>query len=306
LKLFVDYNRLIDNMIIVPIGANEENRQLYLGINYKGLTAFEQLLFNKIILYDSFYHHHKIRAADSTFETIFKKIYQHNSNKANTKKCLLKGLAFEKVSDFIAIDEYDFFGASCEEESIRDMIVKLKYRNVYHRVLVISHATINDAESQGPLYLLLSMIRTASIESGFKQRAKDLINIFENVKDKIVNKIQAEFNKTIDKDKINFSVPKNPNIRESLINAYIEVAPDYYINMNELNNTTDLQEAYYKDKYRIYLFAPREDIHLVAKAAYNVFCEEGLKLYSEAFIMAKVPETVYGNLGSIRKHKAKN
>jgi HD superfamily phosphohydrolase len=82
----VDVERLLASLCVL---TNNEGSH-YLGVDHRGVAAIEQLLFNRMLLYDSVYHHHKNRAAVQLFTHYFD----------NPEKLPLEWL--------LVHDEYDF------------------------------------------------------------------------------------------------------------------------------------------------------------------------------------------------------
>lgn len=85
LPIAMDVNRLISKLevvIVTPDNApnpdlrqraeGEPRRRFYeMGISLAGLSAFEQMIVGRVILYDRLYHHHKVRAAEALVRSLF-------------------------------------------------------------------------------------------------------------------------------------------------------------------------------------------------------------------------------------------
>lgn len=50
------------------------NGKQRLSIDLSGVSTLEQIVFNKMMLFSTVYHHHKVRAAECLFRSIFEDI----------------------------------------------------------------------------------------------------------------------------------------------------------------------------------------------------------------------------------------
>ena len=64
INLAVDIDRLLPSLRITKVRNDERARdESRLVVDYRGIAVVEQLLFARMVLYDTVYHHHKVRAA---------------------------------------------------------------------------------------------------------------------------------------------------------------------------------------------------------------------------------------------------
>jgi hypothetical protein len=115
----VDLERLLASLCVRNRGG-----QLVLAVDHRGITPIEQLLFNRMLLYDAVYHHHKIRAAHQLF-----------SRAAQNEESLSLGW-------LVGHDEYDFFGGS-HHPGMAKVIERLRSRDLPRRAVVVHPATVN-------------------------------------------------------------------------------------------------------------------------------------------------------------------
>lgn len=118
----VDVERLLSSLCIVQDDKTGNHELL---VDHRGIAPIEQLLFNRMLLYDSVYHHHKIRASVQLFES-----YVDSPEK----------LPFEWLLEH---DEYDFFGFRNTPPELDDLIYRLRHRNLPYRAAIVHQNTIN-------------------------------------------------------------------------------------------------------------------------------------------------------------------
>ena len=86
LPLGLDVDRLINKLEVITITPDKvteptlvkraqeaKNSRLYqLGISVAGITAFEQMIIGRVLLYDRVYYHHKVRCAEAMVRILFR------------------------------------------------------------------------------------------------------------------------------------------------------------------------------------------------------------------------------------------
>lgn len=140
LKMDVDLDRITHTTKI----DFRKGKPTRLMVDISGVPNVEQILFNKILLYSSIYHHHKVRATTCMLKSIFEIINDNNLT--------LDGLSFKTATDFLRIDDCDIFSYFGKTSQLKQTIENMKFRNILKRALVISKRTIDEGHS--PIFQL--------------------------------------------------------------------------------------------------------------------------------------------------------
>ena len=111
LPLGIDLTRLISKLevvVVTPENAPEPklrgraerspNRRFYeMGISQAGLGSYEQLIIARVLLYDRLYYHHKIRAAESMLQHLFRLAEEERGEKYSIE------VLFSGISDDVLL-----------------------------------------------------------------------------------------------------------------------------------------------------------------------------------------------------------
>jgi HD superfamily phosphohydrolase len=133
LKMEVDIDRIAYTCFVDLRGATYRRS---LGIDISGAHNLEQILFNKILLFSSMYHHHKVRAAMCMLKSIFEII--------RDKKLYIDNRSFDNAVDFLSIDDYDLMSLFAKERYLKEVIENIRNRQLLKRALVISRKTVKN------------------------------------------------------------------------------------------------------------------------------------------------------------------
>lgn len=262
----VDVERLLASICVIGDQSGEQ----ILGVDHRGVAAIEQLLFNRMLLYDSVYHHHKNRAAVQ----LFKECYD------DPTKLPLDWLLLH--------DEYDFFGLHetlAQQPMTVELVRRLRHRDLPHRAAVIHPATVNVAPDEESI-LGTMVARLLSADELDKKIAREWFH-------EIRKEIKADLPENVSKESY-LDLPTPPGFQELQRGTYIKFAGREPLVLDDIFPITSAVDTYAQQcKYRIYLFAGRDNREEVAATAYNVLRRHGLQLNQEAFRLAKLdPDNV--------------
>jgi HD superfamily phosphohydrolase len=265
----VDVERLLASLCVL---TNNESSH-YLGVDHRGVAAIEQLLFNRMLLYDSVYHHHKNRAAAQLFTHYFD----------NPDKLPLEWL--------LVHDEYDFFGLHDlpDEPALSAVVRRLRHRDLPHRAAIIHPSTVNAPSEESPWAKM--MLRFFSRDEHDRKIASDW---FSKIKGEIVAALPEGAS-----NEIYLDLPTPPRFQELQRGTHINYAGRQPLVLDDIFPITSALNSYVQQcKYRIYVFSGRENRGDVAAVAYNVFRNHGVQLNKEAFRLAKLdPDKVAHKAG---------
>lgn len=134
LPLKIDLDRLW-HCVQIHMLPEKSIRMLVMSIS--GITALEQIIFSKMVLFSSLYQHHKVRACDCMMKAIF----EH----CKTEKRQICGYGLDKATDFLWLTDDRLYAEADKLEKgdlLHRLIHDLKFRRLLKRALIISKATI--------------------------------------------------------------------------------------------------------------------------------------------------------------------
>ena len=253
----VDIERLLASLCIVP----ERLKGSFLAVDHRGVAAVEQLLFNRMLLYDSVYHHHKNRAAARLFKQ---------------RAAASKGLSLDWL---LLHDEYDFFsGRDVDDPALIELAKALRQRNLPCRAVVLHPATMNRWDDEWGRM-------AAKYFSDDERDRKQVLKWVET----LCQEINSEFGES-SVPEVFFDLPTPPRFQDLQRLTYLKYADDREpILLNDVFPFTSTVNSYAQQaKYRMYVFAWRADCERVAAAAFKVFKRHKIELNEQAFRLAKL------------------
>lgn len=251
----VDIDRLLASLCVA-----EQDGIEHLVVDYRGVAAIEQLLFNRMLLYDSVYHHHKNRAAVQ----LFRKYISDEST-----------LSLEW---FLNHDEHDFFGHRDLPSDLHELAVKLRRRELPHRAVMIHPTTVNVPKDEEGKWGYVAA----------KHFSKDTVD--RDWVNNWIDELKAEMAEILDDSSIDIFIdfPSTPEFHEIQRFTYIQYA-GHTVKLEDVFPITSTLGTYAQQyKYRVYIFAGKDDRVQVAAAAYKALQSRGVQLNKEAFRLVKL------------------
>lgn len=142
LKMAVDVDRILHS-IWVPAKAKDTPRRL--TVRSGAVSALEQIMFDKVQLYSTIYHHHKVRAAECLMQALFETMLADDQATVN-------GHTIAKTVDWLTMVDADILFGQTDCARLSSQICNLKNRCLFKRALVICADTL---ESPGDVGLML-------------------------------------------------------------------------------------------------------------------------------------------------------
>jgi uncharacterized protein len=259
LKLVVDLDRLAYTMRIQEWGGN-----FHLAVDITGTPVIEQIIFNKMLLTSSVYHHHKVRAANCMLWGLFELSAMEN------RVC-----RFESVVDFLSAREADCLHTSATAGEYGRMAHGLGTRRLLKRALVISRGTIVDPTGVTEFKNLIKAMRTPEYVSLLRTL------LFDQVKSK-------NLDGGYPREYFWWDFPKPPRFQEP--SQCLVALPDGVCLLEELFNLDDWSKAYTDNNLKAHVFCPadldRSGIAVIAKDIFEQVA--GVKLNRQAISLAKI------------------
>ncbi len=251
LPLKVDLDRLWYSLQINDIDLsviNSKGKIKTLTVPANSIGPLQQILFAKMVLFSSVYHHHKVRALDCMFKSfcIFARGEELNFN----NKC-----SFSRATDFLWLTDYNFFNYADVEPRAHKILHNMLYRRLLKRALVISKSTTSG----------YSVIKKYAVNE--RDRDPYLRNLAE--------KIWIEAGKPCDKEDIWVDLPSPPP-RGIADRTFIKKSENEFVPLSKIFKVDDWAENYIEHLWRGHVFGPPDDEirKKISKAAKKVFQEE--------------------------------
>lgn len=262
------------------------NKERILVANYNGITPLEQILFCKIMLFSTIYHHPKVRATDCMFKAVIS--YIRNKNIVIGKK----KLTLNNATDFLWITDYSFFGEAelNKDKKLHEMIHNILYRRLFVRALMICPDTITGLEKRS---------KNDEVRHNYKEfqqlSQKRLYNL--GIKERIEKEIWLAAGKPCLREEVCLDVPSFPPTGET-DNTYIKF-PSELKKMSKVFPDHEWNEMYVFHKWKAHIFTPSYCQEKISKAAIKVLESEfDLKFNSLAWEACHVRSDIVSKMCS--------
>jgi HD superfamily phosphohydrolase len=274
LHLDIDVDRLL---LSVEPWKSSDSAPTILAIDFSGVSALEQLLFSKMVIFGSVYHHHKVRSSLHSLFRIFDCIKDSPGIKG---VCLADhefrdeaGEPYPNPFSFLLLDDHDFLSGYSVSENVPEglrklnqLIIDLKGRKLLKRALVISigaleedgsaseFARLQDPDNRQLLERIRQDIATASGQSG---------------------------------DDIVIDIPSPPRFEAIAKEARIKLSEDRCVELEQAFPTRGWVTGYAEFKNRVYILCPEDTRGQVGQRSVDVLKEYGISVKPEALEHAK-------------------
>ncbi len=248
IKMVLDTHRLFHTVDII----SDDTDKIRLSVDLSGVATLEQIIFNKMMLFSTVYHHHKVRAAESLFKSVFEEVKTNNIK--------LYDMEFSSSADFLYLTDEDIFSLARNNQflQISKLVNDLSKRNLPKRAMVISAKTIEKT----------NLDKLQKITSF----CKEPLNIIA-VKKAIAERAQ-ELGSDITEHDIWIDIPDAPSFKEGVkwpIKS--EGEEKEYVRLRDLFPVDDWVRAFSENKWKGYIFTRTQYREVVHKAARYVFEE---------------------------------
>lgn len=226
LKMEVDIDRIAYTCFVDLRGAAYRRN---LGVDISGAHNLEQILFNKILLFSSMYHHHKVRAAICMLKSIFEIIWD--------KKLQIENRSFDNAMDFLSIDDYDLLSSFAREHYLKEWIENIRNRQLLKRALVISRKTVKNPLDYQRLV-----------------RLSEYPAVLRDLRELIVDEMTAR-GTPCSVYELWIDLPKPPSLREPS-QTLVKLTEKAYVMLDEVFPADWWLTAYGETKWKGHVFSP--------------------------------------------------
>jgi len=274
---------------------SDEGSVVRLSVPIEGVTALEQIIISRLMLFSYLYHHHKIRCVEGMFHEALKRLVE--VSRANPKR--EKGAYFlDHPTSFLQLSDRSLFPGAWPPEVEGDKVAgkilrMLTRRELYKRALVISRLFINDIDTN------------EAVKSGFEKllrcgedtAARDNLRqqIFEKAKKKISSKDYKELRKNFQLQHVLVDIPRSPTVEEA-VGVMVPLSRDLrgsglqYVSLSDIFPIEKWVDAYNAIKWRGHIFALEEAVPFVNAATLEILAVEPylLKFTRQATDICKI------------------
>lgn len=269
IPLIVDLDRLWYATDIKKISYNGIDWRR-LAINYSGTSPLEQILFDRVQLYPSLYHHQKVRASVCMLKGIIE--YIHN-NKVKVSFGRQNGVKFNTIVDFLSGTELDFFAMATQtsDNILHKLIHDLQYRRLLKRAVTISRNTVENDDGFDTLMAFRHEYKP-ELHNRLREVAKHICE--EAIKQGIECNVEQ----------IWIDLPAPPKVTRDIDRAYVILPDDNLISLAKVFPISQWLELYDLHKWHGHVFVPNGTEQKIAGVVKAVLAEEfNLTIKDEGF-----------------------
>jgi len=237
----------------------EEKRILAL----RSYVPLEQIVFSKMTLFGSVYHHPKVKCLDAMLRSLIRHVVE------NPDQCRLhvrgKLIGFAEPVEYLYPTDEEFFNQldGFGDEFVKKMLGRFRRRDLFVRCLEMSRRTITNWDDYHRKKLVDLSDPTADLH---------------NVETEIHRRLPAAVKTQCNLGEVLMSVPGVPKIKGDF--AYIQASPEGPVEpVEDFFPLEQWTEAYAHNKWRSFIYAPREHATFVRDSAISVLNDNlGVKI----------------------------
>ena len=283
-----------------------------LSVPMEGVTALEQLIISKLMLFSYLYHHHKIRCVEGMYHELLKTCRERSTeNKKNTKKGkenARKGKlpVLDHPAVFLSLSdrslEPDAWPPQVKGDKVAGQIISmLARRDLYKRALIISRLFLPDIDTVDDVKFgferLLACGRNRADRDALRLR------IFEQAKKLMESKPYKDKTKELHRRfsvrDVLVDVPMSPTVEETVavmipVSSEGAAQEEKYVPLGEVFPIEKWVDAYNAIKWRGHVFACEEAVRFVNKAARDILSAPPyyLRFTNQATDLCKIPDAL--------------
>lgn len=251
LALTVDLPRFYS---MIATGRLKGKRTLVL----RSYIPLEQILFSKMTLFGSVYHHQKVKCLDHMVRAMIR----HVSRSSEDLSLCINGrsVSFSSPIDYLYPTDSDFLGAAKEsgDPFLQRMVRRLERRDLLKRSVEVSRRTVRNWDEHH---------RTKFTRLHKKPDEQ------EALESRIYNALPKTVRDDVHAGEVLLSVPHPPRIKGD--HAFVQTrAGDEVVEIERFFPVSQWNQSYAHNKWRSYVYAPSEHREAVRSVAIPVLSEE--------------------------------
>ena len=270
-----------------------------LSIPIEGVTALEQIIISKLMLFSYLYHHHKIRCVEGMCHEALRRWIELSKEKSKAKKVPALGhpASFLNLSDRSLLT--NAWPPEVEGDKIAGEILNmLTRRELYKRALVISRLLILDIHTDEKVNLGFGKL----LLCGTNRADRDALRhkIFDKALEMMLSKRCKERTKELRRrfkiHHVLLDIPRGPTVEETRavmipLSSDVGGSDTQWVPLSEVFPIEKWVDAYNAIKWRGHIFALEEAVGFVNEAAHAVLSKPPyhLKFENQATELCKIP-----------------
>lgn len=298
-----DLERFLYTVDAIEYPRHCSNKIVRLSIPIEGVTAVEQIIISKLMLFSYLYHHHKIRCVEGMYHEALKRWRELPSGGPRGKGIV----KLDHPVCFLSISDRSLFPGewppSIKGEKIASEIVnRLVTRDLYKRALVISRIFIPDIDTssnaKNGFAKLLACATSAHERENLRKR------LFDEAQRLMASKIHREHTKNLRRHfKVHhllLDIPKSPTIEETEgimvpISLRTGSRDIDFVPLAEIFPIEKWVDAYNAIKWRGHIFTVEEATMFVNSAATDILGKDPYFLHftNQATDLCKIERPDY-------------
>lgn len=256
-----------------------DRKVVRLSVPIQGVTALEQIIISKLMLYSYLYHHHKIRCVEGMYHEVLKRWIELSKD---PKKGKGKFPAVEHPTRFLSLSDRsaipDAWPPEIEGDKTAGAIISmLTRRELYKRALVISRLFIpdidNNGQSKSGFEKLLSYGTNVRGRDSLRQQIHD--QALKLMGNKRYKEETEELRKAFKLPHLLLDIPRSPTVEETeavmvKLSAENQGHDAKYVPLSDIFPIEKWVDSYNAIKWRGHIFAIEEAVPFVNAAALQV------------------------------------
>jgi HD superfamily phosphohydrolase len=239
----VDIDRLCVSLDLDNLHGGDGGEKT-ICVDMGGATVLEQMMFSKMILFSSVYHHQKVRAS---FDYLVRML-----EKMKLRQITIDGQKLDSAAGFLYFDDNYLLDPHNFSDDIQQMALKLRDRSLPMRSLVIPPDGIEGGLSQ----VSFTMLRV---------EARNL-------------ELSIEKKLNLPPDSVFIDAPPNPHFDRTGHYSRVRIAKGYLEPLEKIFPTVGWVKSFAQFRHRTCVFAPLKKENVVAVEALKQFKKKGIKL----------------------------
>jgi HD superfamily phosphohydrolase len=282
--------------------AREAPKVVRLSIPIEGVTALEQIIISKLMLFSYLYHHHKIRCVEGMYHEALKRWIEQakEGKKAGALPPLDHPVCFLALSDRSLLP--DAWPPEVGGDRVAGEIVSmLTRRELYKRALVISRLFIvghdTDQSAKTGFDKLFECGRDLHASDALRQQIVERAR--EIMKSKRYKEQTRELAKKLQLAHVLLDIPRSPTVEETEgvmvpISSQADRADQRFVPLTDVFPIEKWVDAYNAIKWRGHVFALEEAVPFVNAAALETLrgIPYQLTFTAQATDLCKIPEPI--------------
>jgi len=261
--------------------SGEDRKVVRLSVPIQGVTALEQIIISKLMLFSYLYHHHKIRCVEGMCHEVLKRRIEisKQTEKQGKKRTFP---AMGHPADFLSLSDRSVLPDAWPPEVGGDkiagtLISMLMRRDLYKRALVISRLFIPDIDvnekAKSGFERLLSYGTDSAGRDTLRKQIYD--RAITRMKSKRYNEETKDWRKGFMLQHILVDIPRSPTVEETEavmvpISSQSHGHDPKFVPLSDIFPIEKWVDAYNAIKWRGHVFAIEEAVPFVNEAALEI------------------------------------